>query len=192
MNDTLRQEKQELRAEALRHRGRMFYDIEDIDHARDHFFSAINPQKPHIVAAYWPKDKEFDTYPILERLMEQGIECALPVVKSGAKILEFAKWNESIDLQNGPYDVLEPATKEWVEPDIVIVPLLAFDRRGYRLGFGGGYYDATLTDLRSRKKITAVGLAYAQQSCLFNLPVEDHDAKLDWVITPQGAQYFGE
>ena len=89
--------------------------------------------------------------------------------------------------------MLEPVVHEgtqWLEPDVVIVPLLAFDRRGYRLGQGGGYYDATLADLRAKKNIIAVGLAYAQQACLFNLPVEEHDQKLDWVVTPQGAQEF--
>ncbi|MDB2682675.1 5-formyltetrahydrofolate cyclo-ligase [Alphaproteobacteria bacterium] len=186
------EEKETLRAEAIRHRGRMLYDIEDTDHARDHFFTSINPAADQIVAAYWPKDKEFDTYPILEKLMEQGVTCALPVVQKDSKILKFAQWNESIDLQKGAFGILEPSEQNWVEPDIIIVPLLAFDRKGYRLGFGGGYYDATLQDIRARKQITAVGLAYAQQSCLFNLPAEDHDEKLDWVITPQKAHFYGE
>ena len=70
------------------------------------------------------------------------------------------------------------------------MPLLAFDRRGHRLGYGEGYYDATLADLRARKKVIAVGLAYAQQAILFNLPAEDHDQPLDWIITPQIAQRY--
>jgi len=183
-------EKETLRTEAIRHRGRMLYDIEDTDQAAKHFFNAINPQPDQIVAAYWPKDKEFDTYPILEQLMEQGIICALPVVQKDRKILKFAQWDETIDLQKGAFGILEPSIQKWITPDIIIVPLLAFDRRGYRLGFGGGYYDATLQNLRAQKEITSIGLAYAQQSCLFNLPVEPHDEKLDWVITPQDAHDF--
>jgi 5-formyltetrahydrofolate cyclo-ligase len=108
--------------------------------------------------------------------------------------LGFAFWKDDMELKRGgEHDVLEPVVNDstrWLDPDIVIVPLLAFDRRGYRLGQGGGHYDATLEKLRAKKKIIAVGLAYAQQACLFNLPVEDHDQKLDWVITPQGAHSF--
>ena len=70
------------------------------------------------------------------------------------------------------------------------MPMLAFDRPGNRLGHGGGYYDTTLRALREKKKITAVGVAYAQQAVLFSLPVEDHDEKLDWIITEQNTHRF--
>lgn len=186
------EQKNSLRQEALLHRSRMFYDIEDTNHACDFFFNAIKPTRETVVAAYWPKDREFDTLQILERLIEEGIPCCLPVVEKGSHILKFAHWKKSSEMQKDKFGVFIPVEKDFVEPDIVIVPLLAFDRAGYRLGYGGGYYDATLEDLRSRKKITAVGLAYAQQACLFNLPREEHDAKMDWVITPMGTHYFGE
>ncbi len=185
--------KDVLRAEALRHRVMMDPREEDPDGACDVFFEHIKPKADQVVATYWPKEKEFDPYAILERLQKNGHICGLPVVQKDGIELKFARWSEGESLETGPYDVMQPLISEqtqWIEPDIVIVPLLAFDRRGYRLGYGGGYYDATLRALREKKEITAVGVAYAQQACLFNLPVEDHDEKLDWVITPNEALRF--
>ena len=166
---------------------------EDSAAAIDYFFQAIKPSKDMVVAAYCAKGREFDPYPILEQLLKQDIACALPVVQDGSLELRFAIFDDSTQLVKGPFNVLQPpvnADTQWAEPDIIIVPLLAFDRRGYRLGHGGGYYDATLAALRARKDIVAVGVAYAQQACLFNLPVESHDQKLNWVITPKGTHYF--
>lgn len=183
-----------LRIEARRHRARMDIRAEDPLDAADHFFSAIRPERGQVVAAYWPYNREFDSQPIIERLLEDQIAVCLPVVHlNGSRELLFAQWRDDMTLKAGAHGVLEPVHDDqtnWLEPDIVIVPLLAFDRRGYRLGQGGGHYDATIAALRAKKKIVAVGLAYSQQACLFNLPVEDHDQKLDFVVTPQGAHSF--
>ncbi len=184
------EDKDTLRLEARRHRVRMDIRDEDTDAVCKLFFDTIKPAKGSVIAAYWPMGKELSTHPILERLLAEDYICALPVTRTDAHGLKFARWDESIQLKKGPHGAMEPESTDWVEPDIVIVPLLAFDRRGFRLGQGGGHYDATLRDLRSRKEILAVGLAYAQQACLFNLPIEDHDEKLDWVITPQEAHCF--
>lgn len=163
---------------------------EDPEKAADFFFDIIQPDTTQIVAAYWPKGRELDTAPILERLLEAGVTCALPIMQKDTLEMKFACWVESIALRRGRYDIMEPDSAEYIEPDIVIVPMLAFDRRGYRLGQGGGYYDATLAALRARKGILAVGVAYASQACLFNLPTEEHDQKLDVIITPQGVHDF--
>ncbi len=185
--------KKSLRIEARRHRALVHARREDSYEACEHFFASLKPEKGQVVASYWPVGSEFDSQPIVERLLAQGHVCALPVVKKDELGLGFAAWHTDMDLKKGEHGILEPVVNDrtkWVEPDIVIVPLLAFDRRGYRLGQGGGYYDATLAGLRAKKKIIAVGLAYAQQACLFNLPVEEHDQKLDWVVTPMGAHCF--
>lgn len=184
--------KSTLRLEARRHRARMDIRDEDPRSACNLFFNALKPEKTQVVAAYWPTGTEFNSQPIIERLLDEGYRCVLPVVRKEEPALGFAEWRDNMELRQAGH-VLEPvitAETQWLEPDIVLVPLLAFDRRGYRLGQGGGHYDATLAALRAKKKIIAVGLAYAQQACLFNLPVEPHDQKLDWVITPQGAQSF--
>lgn len=187
MSDT----KETLRIEARKHRARLDPAVETPEAAAELFFQSIKPQPGQVVAAYWPKGREFDPSPIIERLLADGITCALPVCRPDSLELGFARWNETIELKEGAFGIMEPAVHDWVEPDIVIVPLLAFDRQGYRLGQGGGYYDATLAALRAKKDIVAVGVAYAQQAVLLKLPSEPHDQKLDWVITPQGTHYFG-
>jgi len=184
--------KDTLRQEALKHRGRMHYDVEDIDAVLGHLIEAVKPQAGQVVASYWPMEHEFDTHPIMEHLLAHDVVCALPCVKTDSRVLKFAKWDDKTEMVSGAFDILEPAVKDYVAPDIVLVPLLAFDRKGHRLGYGGGYYDATLAALRAEREIVAVGLAYAQQACLFNLPAEAHDEPLDWVITPRRAHYFGD
>lgn len=186
-------EKDALRREALRHRDRIDPASEDPDTACSLFFETIDPQPGQIVALYWPKGREMDCTGVIEKLLKDGIACALPVVRKGQRELGFVLWKDGDPLDTGPYDVRQPPvtpTTNWVDPDIVVVPMLAFDRRGYRLGYGGGYYDATLHALRRKKNIVAVGFAYAQQAVLFSLPTEDHDERLDWVITPQKAHRF--
>lgn len=183
----LMDDKESLRKEAIRHR-------DFIDPAEDHpedavsqFLEAIKPQKGLIVAGYWPKGREFDCRPVLDEVLKLGCECALPVVQKDTKILKFALWSDGDELSEGAFGIMEPVSNDWVEPDILIIPMLAFDRHGNRLGYGGGYYDATIADLKSRKDILCVGMAYGQQAVLFNLPAEDHDQPMDWIITPQNA-----
>ncbi len=187
-------EKQSIRDEARRQRAWVNLDEEDPQDAAPLFFDAIKPQAGQVIAAYWPKDKEFDPSPILEQLLSQDITCALPVMQGGSLELRFAQYSEGIKLVKGPHGIMQPPEEgaNWLAPDIFIVPLLAFDRRGFRVGQGGGYYDATLNAARAAKDILAVGVGYARQAVLFNLPVEEHDEKLDWVITPCGTHYFGE
>ncbi len=182
--------KQTLRIEARRHRARQELSYEDYDRACEHFFDTINPTSDKIIAAYMPKGREFDPMPILDRALEQGITCALPVVEKDSRILRFAPYTQNCELKEGSYGIAEPTSTQSLMPDIIITPLLSFDRRGYRLGQGGGYYDATLNHLQAQKEIIAIGVAYADQVCLFPLPIDDHDHKMDFIITPNGAQQF--
>jgi 5-formyltetrahydrofolate cyclo-ligase len=179
-----------LRQEALRHRNMIIPQEMDAEQACSFFFEAVKPQAGQVVAAYWPMRREFSTFEILQRLHEEKIACALPVVQKNDKCLKFARWHDGDALEEGIHGTQQPIKKEFLSPDMIIVPLLAFDRRGYRLGYGGGYYDATISALKNKKDIVTVGLAYATQACLFNLPIEEHDVKLDYVVTPQGVQRF--
>lgn len=186
-------EKDDLRREARRHRDRIDPASEKADDAARLFFETIPVKSGQIVSAYWPNGREFPTFDLLAGLMEQGISCALPVMQGKDRVLSFALWRDGEPLIAGPFGILQPAATEstpWVEPDILIVPLLAFDRRGHRLGSGMGYYDSTLEALRARKPVLAVGLAWAQQAVWFNLPTEPHDQPLDYVITPMQAHCF--
>jgi 5-formyltetrahydrofolate cyclo-ligase len=193
MEDDIKARKQMLREEAVRTRGLLSLSNDELSQFSRLFFDNIPLGQDAIVAGYWPMDREFDVRLMLEEILSKGVRVVLPVVEKGSKVLRFARWHQDIDLVVGAYGINHPVMNEdteFLDPDVVIVPMLAFDRRGGRLGFGGGYYDATLADFRLRKKILAVGVAYAQQACLFNLPSEDHDVRMDWVITQQQAYSF--
>lgn len=183
--------KASLRDEAIRFRNSIDPFSEDADEFITEFFECLKPQPGQVVALYWPRGREFDSSALIERLLKAGIVCALPVMQKDSKELRFARWDETVPLVAGPFEVMQPEVTDktvWVDPDIVVVPMLAFDRHGYRLGYGGGYYDVTLAALRARKDIQAVGIGYSAQAVLFNLPVEDHDQKMDWIITPHKVQ----
>lgn len=180
--------KAEMRREALRQRAGMSADADALEAFVSLFFKHVRLSPDSVIAAYWPMEREFDVGPVIEEIIERKIILCLPVVEKGSKILKFAAWSGEQTLVRGAFGVMHPpvdAGVNWVDPDVLIVPLLAFDRRGYRLGYGGGYYDATLAGLRARKTVQAVGAGYAQQACLFNLPTDDHDERMDMIITPQ-------
>lgn len=186
-------QKSTLRKEARRKRNRIKVTQDMAQSAGDLFLKHIKPQQNQIVSAYWPKSSEFDTMPILESLLEQDIQCSLPVTEKGVRIMRFGKWNKNTKMTEATFGIMEPEIKtdnDIVIPDIIISPLLAFDRHGFRLGYGGGNYDATLEQLMKQKKITVVGLAYDEQACNFNLPHEDHDIPCEWIITPTKAYHF--
>ena len=184
--------KVQLREAARKHRASMDPFAEDPQDAADLFFETLKPDPSAIIAAYCPKGKEFDALTVAETALAKGHQTALPVIQKDSRILKFLAWNKDSEMTANQFGIQEPSNTEEVIPDIIIVPFLAFDRRGTRLGQGGGYYDATLAELRKNKDILAVGMGFSQQAVLFNLPCEEHDEKLDWVITPKEAHYFGE
>ncbi len=179
------EQKQILRENARKHLGITDVLSENIDAATALFFEGIVPDPTNTMAAYWPKGREFDALGILERGLEQGITCALPVVEQDTKVLTFKKWDKDTKLKKSTFGIMEPETDKIVIPDIILVPLLAFDLKGFRLGQGGGYYDATLSHLRQQKQITAIGIGYAAQAVLFSLPREGHDQQMDYILTPK-------
>ena len=190
MVNDLKTKKEVLRAEAKRARGLLSLSSGESEALATNFFDSIMPKKKSIIAAYWPKGRELDTHHLIDECLKRGHKVALPVIQKDSRILKFARYKNDKDLVLGQYDICHPEINwktKWLNPDIFIVPLLAFDRRGSRLGYGGGYYDATLEDSRKNKDVLAVGIGYAQQACLFNLPKEDHDIRMDWIITQQAA-----
>lgn len=174
-----------IRAEAMRHRQTLQVHPDWADQATEQFLNYVGLEPGKIVSLYYPKGKELDTVPLAEKLWEQGIEVALPIMQADQVALKFAIWPKGGKLIEGAFGIPVPDAESFVEPDILIVPLLIFDQRGQRLGYGKGHYDATLNILRQKKDVLAVGFAYAEQACLFALPREDHDQKLDLVVTPQ-------
>jgi 5-formyltetrahydrofolate cyclo-ligase len=139
-----------------------------------------------IVSGFASMPDELRTWPLLRRLARDGVRLALPVIAGKGKPLLFRAWTPGDLMDKGVWGIAEPkADKPAVKPDVVLVPLLAFDRQGWRLGYGGGFYDRTLQELRARKPIAAVGLAYEGQE-VEAVPRLDYDQQLDWVLTPSG------
>lgn len=158
----------------------------------DVFRRTITLRARSVVAGYCPVVDEFDVGPLLRRLREDGHAIALPCVVQAGVPLRFAEWREGDELAAGPLGTRQPgddAATVW--PDVVIVPMLAFDRAGFRLGYGGGYYDRTLAALRRDRTITAIGVAFAAQE-VASVPHGEHDQRLDWVVTEREALETGK
>ena len=136
-----------------------------------------------VVAGYSPIRSEIDPVPLMRTLAAPGVQLALPVIMSGDQPLKFRAWSPGDRLQRGRLGILEPSAEaKEVIPDILLVPLAAFDRAGHRIGYGAGHYDRTLEQLRKMKAITAVGIAAAVQE-VEAVPALLHDAALDYVLT---------
>lgn len=139
------------------------------------------------VSAYWPMGSELDVLPAIEALHERGHAIALPVMLGPARPLIFRLWSPGMTLQAAGFGTSEPpAEAQEVEPQVLIVPLLAFDRNGFRLGYGGGFYDRTLAKLRAKSEVLAIGAAYAAQE-VESVPREATDLALDWIVTEREA-----
>jgi 5-formyltetrahydrofolate cyclo-ligase len=136
-----------------------------------------------IVAGYWPIGSELDVRPALSHFDLTGFGCALPIVVSKGEPLVFRSWTPQTVLERSGLGILAPAaTSPEVEPDVLLVPLLAFDRAGFRLGYGAGFYDRTLERLRRIKPVTAIGVGYSAQE-VADVPRDQYDQPLDWIVT---------
>ena len=135
------------------------------------------------VSVYWPMRQEMDVRPLLAELDRLGCRVGLPVVMGKGKPLVFRRWRPGAALLPGTFGLSEPGADEpEIVPRFVFAPLLAFDRRGNRIGWGAGFYDRTLAGLRAQGPVTAVGIAYAAQE-VAQVPADAHDQPLDWVAT---------
>jgi 5-formyltetrahydrofolate cyclo-ligase len=135
------------------------------------------------VTGYWPMAEEMDVRPLLTRLAGEGHTVALPVVVGKGEPLVFRRWRPGMVLAKAGFGLEQPPDSEpEIAPDVLLVPLLAFDRRGYRLGWGGGFYDRTLARLRPARAVVAVGVCYAAQE-VAEVPITPDDQPLDWVVT---------
>ena len=145
------------------------------------------------ISGFMPIRSEINPLPLLRRLAEAGARLALPTIVARGAPLRFRAWTPGDPLRRVQWGLREPEPNApEADPDIVLAPLAAFDRTGYRLGYGAGYYDLTLNALRARHPVTVIGLAYAMQE-VDAVPRESHDARLDFIMTeretidPRGA-----
>jgi len=147
----------------------------------------LSAQAGAVLAGYMPMRTEIDPLPAMAA--HRGV-VGVPVIPGPAMALRFREWTPGCALVAGEFGALIPAEGAWVEPAVLIVPMLAFDARGYRLGYGGGFYDRTLEGLRARRPTLAVGFAFAAQE-VDEVPIDAFDQQLDVVVTEEGVREFG-
>ena len=136
-----------------------------------------------VVSGFSPMKTEINPVPLMRKFAENGARLALPVIAGRGKPLIMRAWNFGDPLVSGQWGIREPAGEApEVAPDILLVPLAAFDRTGHRIGYGAGYFDMTINALRSKKPVTAVGIAFAAQE-IPSVPITERDARLDLVLT---------
>ncbi len=151
---------------------------------------AISPGM--IVSGFSPLKSEINPLPLMRNLAAAGATLALPVVQGRGRPLIMRAFAFGDALASGQWGIREPKPEAAeVAPDILLVPLLAFDRNGQRIGYGAGYYDMTIARFRAMKPVTAVGIAYAAQE-IADVPVSERDARLDLVLTEHDVIDFRE
>jgi 5-formyltetrahydrofolate cyclo-ligase len=143
-------------------------------------------QAGKVLSGYMPMRTEINPLPAMAA--HQG-PLGVPVIMAKAAPLRFREWSPGAKMVEGAFKALIPEDGAWVEPQVLIVPLLAFDARGYRLGYGGGFYDRTLEGLRQRGPVLAVGFAFAAQQ-VDAVPIDAFDQRLDAVVTEKGVTAF--
>jgi 5-formyltetrahydrofolate cyclo-ligase len=143
-----------------------------------------------VVAGYWPTRDEADPRELMEALAARGATLTMPRIEDRNAALSFRRWSKGDPLVDNRHAIREPlAEAPRVSPNLVLVPLLAFDATGHRLGYGGGYYDRTLAGLRAAGPVTAIGVAYAGQE-IAAVPHEANDQRLDMILTELGLRRF--
>ena len=175
-------DKAEARAEAFARR--KLADRSVTEAANAHLVEAVRKARGKALSGYWPIRTELDPRPALHDLAETH-EICLPVVDGPGQPLSFRRWTPETPMKAGAFGAMIPDTDQTMEPVILIVPLAAFDPSGYRLGYGGGFYDRTLERLCRKGPVTAIGFAYDIQMCQ-SVPREDTDQKLDLLVTESG------
>ncbi|MGB8814295.1 MAG: 5-formyltetrahydrofolate cyclo-ligase [Paracoccaceae bacterium] len=142
----------------------------------------LEPHSDRVLAGYMAMRTEIDPHAAMAA--HQGPVC-VPVIIGKGQALKFREWTPGCAMVPGDFGALIPRDGEWLEPSVLIVPLVGFDRRGYRLGYGGGFYDRTLQALRAKHPTLAIGFAFAAQE-LPEVPIDQYDQRLDAIVTENG------
>lgn len=181
-------EKAALRTEAAKRRDTLRASAGDAAGEIERLFlETWSPARGTVVSAFWPFRSELDLRPLIHSLYERGCIIVLPVVVARRTALAFRCWTPGMELEEGGFGVMTPPDHaRELDPDWLLVPLLAYDPDGYRLGYGGGFYDITLAALRARKSVFAIGVAFDGQQ-VATVPRGPDDARLDAVLTEQRA-----
>ncbi|MEO1491869.1 MAG: 5-formyltetrahydrofolate cyclo-ligase [Pseudomonadota bacterium] len=153
--------------------------------ARDHFLAARLHVGAAVISGYCPIRTEIDPLPLMTALADAGHRLCVPVIEENGLPLKFRAWTPEAEMIDGPFGARVPATGDWLEPELLIAPLVAFDPGCWRLGYGGGFYDRTLEGLRATWRTLAIGLAYRAQQ-IDRVPREPTDQPLDAIVTEHG------
>ncbi|MEL6646265.1 MAG: 5-formyltetrahydrofolate cyclo-ligase [Pseudomonadota bacterium] len=142
------------------------------------------------LAGYMPIRTEIDPLPAMDEAAAHG-PVGVPVIQAEGQPLAFSRWEPGGLLKHGPFGAHVPVIDDYFDPEILVVPLVAFDRQGGRLGYGGGFYDRTLERLRARRATLAIGFAYSAQEAA-HLPLEATDQPLDMIVTEREVIQFDQ
>jgi len=136
-----------------------------------------------LIGLYWPFKGEFDPRPLLTELRRRGARLALPVVVEKGRPLQFRVWSPGDRMTRGVWNIPVPAEGEAVDPDVLIAPLVGFDQAGYRLGYGGGFYDRTIASRSTKPRVIGVGFDLARLATIYP---QAHDVPMDIIVTEEG------
>ena len=187
LTSSLTEAKRAARAQALeRRKGLHHAGVGCARRAAGHALAVISLlREVRTVAGYLPLRSEIDPRPTMLALIGLGYRIGAPVVVASDAPLRFREWTPRARLERGAFGVSHPVEGDWIEPDAILAPLLAFDAEGWRLGYGGGFYDRTFAALRARRGVAALGLAFAGQQ-VATVPHGPEDERLDAVVTARG------
>ena len=138
-----------------------------------------------VISGYMPIHSELDILPAMHQLHALGYQICVPVIIAKATPLKFREWNPEVSMLRGEFGALIPESGAWLLPDLLLCPLLAYDSFGQRMGYGGGFYDRSIAELKAQKKVEALGYAYSAQR-VSQLPSEPTDMPLDGVVIELG------
>ncbi len=187
-------DKVQIRKIAISKRRKIYEALHHEEYAKRiaHFFHEwISDQHSvFVVALYNPVNSEINPLSLLEYLDIKNKAICLPMVINKKQPLIFKPWRPGEEMVIGHYGIPTPDNDHTLIPDLIICPLLAYDSKGMRLGYGGGFYDRTIKHLRRNKQVKYIGLAFSGQKSYHDLPSEVHDVPLDAVLTEKGMDYF--
>ena len=175
--------KSEIRKKILKKRKEKYFKNLSINQSKFLKFLKKNNLNSKIIGGYYPYNYEIDVLQILKLLEKKNYKISLPKIKK-KKQMNFFKWSFDEPLSISKYGIPEPISKKIIYPDILMIPLLAFDDKLNRLGYGGGYYDRYLAKSLKKKKIIKIGIAYSFQK-IQKIPTNKYDIRLDYVVTEE-------
>jgi len=173
--------KSKIRSEILKFRKKNFNKNLKINLDKFISFLKINIRNAKKIGGYYPSNYEIDDLEILDVLDKQNFKISLPIIKKNNQ-MNFYSWSKKDPLKVNKFGIPEPVSSKILYPDILLVPLVGYDKNLNRLGYGGGFYDRYIEKIDKIKKVTKIGLAFSYQK-ITSIPINQYDKKLDFIIT---------